>query len=158
MIRALPVLFLAVGCRLPEPEPPQLLVPEDVEVPWDASFDATDDGRIALVPVDVMLYDAASGEPIADEAIEVTTPAAAASILAPASILSASPDEPLADWDVWRDRFVVIDAGWTGSLRFRTDASGLVRLYVAADGFGGEPVPVVVATAETDDTFLLVPR
>ncbi len=40
---------------------PELLVPDAVSVAWSDAYDGTDDGLGAVVPVDVMVYDSATG-------------------------------------------------------------------------------------------------
>lgn len=45
---------------------PALLVPDSVHLRWDAAWDGDEDGLAALVPVDVMAYDAATGAPLPD--------------------------------------------------------------------------------------------
>jgi hypothetical protein len=51
---------------------PALLVPDSVLLRWDAAWDGDDDGLAALVPVDVMAYDAATGAPLADVLVSLT--------------------------------------------------------------------------------------
>jgi hypothetical protein len=149
-------------------EVPLLLVPEDVDVHWDASFNASEDGLVALVPVDVMIYDRDTGEPLAFEDLSIST-ASGAGIVAPDDVLPVGPeaagDVPWV-WDAWRDRYFEITPAEEpppSSVRVRTDASGLARFYVLADAFppaeeGFAPLPVVVSMGLVDDTFLLVPR
>jgi hypothetical protein len=162
----LPFAFLG-GCVLGESDAPQLLVPEDIEVQWDAPFDGTDDGRVALVPVDVMIYDGASGEALSDVEVEVSTTWHDAGFVVPDDVSAVGVTDTSSDdvvWDAWRDRYFAVDRV-DSALRIRTDASGLARVYVFADSFptsgtgaGSQPIPVVVSMGITDDTFLLVPR
>lgn len=166
MPRILLPLAVLGGCVLGEPDAPQLLVPEDIEVPWDSPSEGNGDGRVALVPIDVMIYDGASGEAHADVAVEVSTTWAHAGFVAPDDLIAVGSNESESDdvvWDAWRDRFFAIDRV-RATYRLRTDAFGLGRVYVFADSFpiGTEgvptPIPVVVSMGAMDDTFLLVPR
>lgn len=163
--RALPLVLLG-GCVFGESDAPQLLVPDEVEVQWDAPYDGINDGRVALVPVDVMIYGGANGEPLADVNVDVSIAWRDAGLIAPDEVIAVPLTEIDSEdvvWDVWRDRYFSIDHVAT-SLRVRTDASGLARVYVYADAFpvGTDgaplPIPVVVSMGITDDTFLIVPR
>jgi hypothetical protein len=150
---------------------PQLLVPDDIELHWSAAFNGTDDGRVALVPVDVMIYDGATGAPLGDVDLDVQVLAGDAYVVAPESVLPVDPTDagaPDVVWDAWRDRYFAHTESRAGASRARTDATGLARLYLEADAFpvdSGDAdtavfnaIPVVVSMGITDDTFLLVPR
>ena len=166
------VALTACGVGDEASEVPQLLVPDDVEVHWDRSFNGVDDGVVALVPVDLMIYDRTTGEPLADVVIDVTALSAEAGLIEPDAVLRVDPEIQDGEWllDAWRDRwfeFVDADLGPAGSLRVRTDAWGLARVYVYADAFPAAsaaddgvfaPIPIVVSMGITDDTFLIVPR
>lgn len=175
-MQRLPVVSVALvaltACGVEDTsEVPQLLVPDDVEVHWDRSFNRVDDGVVALVPVDLMIYDRTTGLPLANVVIDVHALSPDAGLIEPDAVLRADPEldgEWL--WDAWRDRwfeFIDPEIGPTASLRVRTDAWGLARVYVYADAFpaasAGDagvfaPIPIVVSMGITDDTFLLVPR
>lgn len=59
-------LVVVSACTEDEgPHGAQLLVPDDVLLHWDDSFNREGDGLGALVPIDVMVYDGVSGEPLA---------------------------------------------------------------------------------------------
>jgi hypothetical protein len=173
LLAAIPLASVAVlgGCFEDTSDVPQLLVPEDVELHWDASFNGREDGRVALVPVDVMIYEGSSGEPLGDVPLDVHAGSGGvAGIVDPADVVPQAPDlEPAGNavWDAWRDRwFAFVDGAPPpqAEIRTRTDASGLARFYVMADAFApveGDvfaPIPIVVSMGITDDTFLLVPR
>jgi hypothetical protein len=153
-------------------EGPQLLLPGDIDLEWDRSFDGVGDGRVALVPVDVMVYDAETGEPLAGVALDVHVLAGDAGIVAPHDVLLVDPDEPHQDgvvWDAWRDRwFAFADptAAAEPAARLATDDWGIARFWLFADAFpaddadpvGLAPIPLVVSMGAQDDTFLVVPR
>ena len=65
MLRAMTtaVLLLLGACVEEDADVVRVLVPEDVDLHWDASFNGEDDGIAAVVPVDVMVYVDETGEP-----------------------------------------------------------------------------------------------
>lgn len=144
-----------------------LLVPADVELQWNASFNATDDGLGAVIPVDVMVYDGTTGEPRVDVPIEVQAGADAA-VLTEGELVRVDPDacEGCAlFWDAWRDHYYALEVELDDAsvTRFRTGAEGLVRAFVVVDSFdidgaGFAPVAIQVATDGADEAFLVVPR
>ena len=147
------------ACGTDGPADAQLLVPEDVEIGWDASFNRRDDGRALLVPIDVMVYTAA-GEPIEGAAVVLSGTQGA---------LLARPDAVIAEphlwWDAWRDRYFAFVPGEepVPTLDLETDSTGLARAWAFVDRFpeeaqGFAPAQVTVAQGENVDAFLLVPR
>lgn len=169
---ALPLvaLSLAPACGFDgDVSGPQLLVHDAVEVHWDRSFDALDDGVVALVPIDVMVYDGATGLALSDVALDFQA-LAGASVVLPADVWPTDPQSETIDasvWDAWRDRYFVVDeSAMSDVVRVRTDGSGLARVYVLADAFPAgtsaeqefDAIPVVVSMGVTDDTVMLVPR
>lgn len=78
-----------------DPGLPELLLPQEVHVGWESAYNGVDDGLGALVPVDVMAYDGATGEPLADVPIEVYTDDAAAVPMPVEAVLVMDP--PAAD-------------------------------------------------------------
>ena len=168
VLTVVPLLALAACGFDGRVDDAQLLVPEDIELHWDRSFNGAEDGRVALVPVDMMIYDGASGEPVADHPIDIQIISGDAAIVGPEDVLPADPEldsEDLPIWDAWRDRYVVlVSEDRASSARVTTDATGLARVHLFVDRFaevegrGFAPIPVVVSMGVTDDTFLLVPR
>jgi len=151
----------------------QLLVPEDLELHWDASFNRMDDGLAILLPVDVMVYDGTSGEPLDGVALELRGTSPGAMLVFPEAITLVGPEDTESDglwWDAWRDRYFVFDAeenlGPSLVLQTETDATGLARVHVFVDSFpeddlefgGFAPAPVTVSMGEVDESFLLIPR
>ncbi|MCA9493082.1 MAG: hypothetical protein KC621_24295 [Myxococcales bacterium] len=148
----------------------QLLVPDQIGVDWDGSYNATDDGLGALVPLDVMVYDGASGRPLADVTVTlfvddgedvIAVPVDAASFVDP-----SLPESDTALWDSRHDQYLWLsppsdtDGGRTVALS--TDGAGLARWYLFVDAFPGdaagfEPIPITVSNG-ADETFLLTPR
>lgn len=142
----------------------QLLVPSEVEVDWDEAFNGADDDIAALVPVDVMVYDGLSGEPVVGEEVVIRTNASGVRLLHVDTVRTADVDQDDTVWDVWRDRYVSLDEGADPALALaaRTDSTGLARVYVMVDEFRGiddwSPASVTVQTATLEEPLLLVPR
>jgi len=167
---SLVALAMLAGCALEEsPREVQILVPEDVEVDWDVSFDGLDDGLAALVPVDVMVYRGQSGEPVAGVPLLLRGVGVGVSLLPVSAVLSANVDD-LAPvwWDAWRDRYVTVDAGVGAdgprrALVTHTDETGLAQVYVFIDRFegsseGARPAVVTVTGSALEESFVLRPR
>ena len=120
------------------PEGAQLLAPERVEVNWDEGFNALDDGVGAMIPVDLMVYEGTTGEPL--EAIDLALSPSGDSIalIQPDDIdvLTSSCGDCV--WDSMRDRYI----DWRqGTRSVQTDSDGLARVYVWVDRFPiDEPV------------------
>ncbi len=162
------VLALLAGCGFDSASDPQLLVPDDLVLHWDRSFNEADDGIVALVPIDVMVYDGASGEPLEGVALELhgSDPGALLA-LPPAIALAGGGDSDFAWWDTWRDRYFFLaddpELEPATALETETDHTGLARVYVLVDRFpteGGAFVPaaVTVSMGMTEESFFLVPR
>ena len=144
-----------------------LLVPADVELQWDASFNAGDDGLGAVIAVDVMVYDGTTGEPRVGVPIEVQAGSDAA-VLTEGELLRDDPDACegcTLFWDAWRDQYYALDVELDDATvtRLRPGPEGLVRAFVVVDsvdidGQGFAPVAVHVSTDGADDAFLVVPR
>ena len=139
-----------------------LLVPADVEVDsWDAAYDALDDGLGAVIPVDVMVYDGATGEP--RDGVEVDLVASGDAHLLTTDELSRVDPGACGDcslfWDSWQDQYYALDVDLpAGPARVRTDAEGIARLYVVVDAMGSgdgaySPVTVRVETLDADGSF-----
>lgn len=172
---ALAVLLGAPGC-VPASDEVALLVPGEVDVAWDARFDAPDDGRVALVPIDVMVYGAASGAPIANAPVRVAVAGPHAGVVAPEAVAWLDADDTDAGealfapvWDAWRDRYAVLAEDPATWRDLRTDTDGIARLYVWVDRFdtdvdavgggaGSNLVAVVVSTGDVEDSFILAAR
>lgn len=168
----LPLLLAACGTE-PSPEA-ELLLPDLVSVAWEDAYNARNDGLGALVPVDVMVYDGASGEPLRDVELQVWTDDVAAWPTSAEGVVVVSPTDPTAlqatylqVWDASRDQFVAFEPEDTIDLR--TDDGGIARLYVYVDAFPEEtsedadessfgPVRVVVTMDDVDELFWLAPR
>jgi hypothetical protein len=171
-VRALGLVAVALaGCVERDDEPAELLVPADVEVRWAAAWNGVDDGLAAAVPVDVMVYGARSGEPVAGVALRVRIePESAAEgiLLAPEAAVGAvgalREDCARCWWDAWRDAFVEVDAAaLQPDLTLTTDANGLARAYVVVDAASGEegafaPATVTVVGAGHGESFDVVLR
>jgi len=145
-----------------------ILPPDDVELHWDAAFNAEEDGLVGVVTVDVMVYEALTGAPL--EGVPVVLDAELASLLRPEAVLPAEEwcSFELCDglvWDSWRDRYLEIEAVDNDPVTLWTDADGLGRATVYVDAFPvrGEsfgPVEVAVEVVGSDAraVFALVPQ
>jgi hypothetical protein len=162
------VLVASAGCGADDLE---LLVPVDVELHWDASFDALDDGLVAAVPIDLMVYRSESGVPVEGVGVELRVDAFGVTPLDGDALEVVDPE--LCDgceavvWDAYRDLYLALDPELTGSasLALETDEHGLARAYLfvdalGEDGEGFEAVSVFASVADMEraETFLVVPR
>lgn len=172
MNRLAVLTVVLVGCAVEESATgPQLLIPDDVAVDWDESLNDVDDGLVALVPVDVMVYDSQSGEPLDGVEVELGGTAPDTLLLSAFDVqpgylydASSAVDGDLT-WDVWRDRYVdLTEVDLLDRLTVRTDATGLARVYVLVDRFAmdssGRPVPttVTVVTPDSEQSLALHAR
>jgi hypothetical protein len=183
MNRSAPLaLMIAAGCAdgLTEPD---LLLPTELSVEWDAAWNGSDDGLGALVPVDVMVYDGATGESI--EGVEVLISTGDPGVIpVPVEGVLVIDDEtdPLALWDASRDQYVAFDTelvplaaddelgdAFADELLLETDEGGIARLYLyvdafpsdffSDDGFADLPILVeMIAPAGAERSFRLIPR
>jgi len=149
----------------------QLLVPDDIDVEWDESFNRTSDGIGVLVPIDVMVYEANTGEALYEVQLHVDTGLDTAMVVADDGVELVEVvdfDAEDAEWDVWRDRYFTFDAP-NDVVEVQTDPDGLARIYVWVDAFEAGPVgfaPVTVTVSAVasesagafEETFSLIPR
>jgi hypothetical protein len=84
---------LALAACGTDPGEPELLLPQEVHVAWEGAYNGVDDGLGVLVPVDVMAYDGATGEPLADVPVEVYTDDAAAIPVPVEAVLVMNPPD-----------------------------------------------------------------
>jgi hypothetical protein len=152
----------------------ELLVPDDVGLHWDRAYNGVGDDRVALVPVDVMVFESESGEPLVDVALDIQPVAGHVSLLhfdAVAPLDAADCAERPCLWDARRDRYFEVAAGSSDAdaggsepdVVRHTDRDGLARFYVLVDSFPGDgvefaPVPVLVSMGIDEATFQLVPQ
>lgn len=143
MKRAFLALLPLAACGEPAGADAQLLVPDAVELHWDDAFNGADDGVVALVPVDFMVYGRLNGEPLAGVGLDVQVLDGDAGLVDPQSVDWAEADDCDACdllWDTHRDRgFAFVDdeaSAVRASLRLSTDDSGLARAYVLVDSYG----------------------
>ena len=113
----------------------RILPPDDVAFVWDVSMNAQDDGMGALVPLDVLVYDRHTGEPMRDVEVDVTIEHG---VLLPEDGLmlfrEASCATCVSFWDAQLDRTVLLDeTDGVSSGVFLSDGDGMVRLYAVMD-------------------------
>jgi hypothetical protein len=143
----LPVLALVAACNVEEPDAGgSVWVPEDIEIHWDDSFNAMDDGLVAVVPVDVMVYERSTGEPRAGALVEVRASDAAVLLdgdltRAPADACADNPPDCTLWWDAVRDQYYQLADSADPSLNallVRTDAQGIARVVLVVDSLVAE--------------------
>lgn len=151
----LPCLLVLAACAAEESGASGLLLPGDVQVDWEAAYNEAGDGLGALVPVDVMVFDGATGDPVQGAEVLVWTDDASAwpvpvevVVVATAEDCGDAPCDDLLVWDASRDQYVGF-ARFAGSdllvapedhrdgdgLDLVTDEGGIARLYVYVDAF-----------------------
>lgn len=147
----------------------QLWVSDDVVLQWDVSFNGRSDGLGAVVPVDVMVFDAITGEPIFDVALVVESGHEGTQIIDVDGVLGVDPEDCLdCDmlWDAWSDRYVELGhfLAPEDNMVVHTDDDGQARIYLVVDNFSVngmadfEAVPVLVSTGIKAETFHIVPQ
>lgn len=165
MKRLLPPLSFALfAAACVEEEQPALLLPHGIEVAWEDAYNQEDDGLGALVPVDAMVYDGATGEALGNMPLVVWTDHEGAWPVPGEGVLLVDPELESAFWDASSDQFVRLELG-EDPLSLVTDATGLARGYLYVDSFGPalpyEPIDVFVsmddADAEAAETIVLHP-
>jgi hypothetical protein len=129
-----PTVVSLVGVACVDEEEPRLLLPDGIDVAWEDAYNQDGDGLGALVPVDVMAYDGASGEPLAGVELLVWTDEDGAWPVPTEGVWLVDPDAEPAFWDASRDQFVMLELA-DDPLTLETDASGLARAYVYVDSF-----------------------
>ena len=142
-IAALAALTL-VGCTEPEERfVPELLVPDAVAVAWDAQFDEAEFVG-ALLPIDLMVYDATTGEPVGnmDLMVEPLEDAENLILLADDEVENVEPGCLDCYWDAGRDRYVGFEDPGDSVLEVQTDDEGLARVYLWLEAL---PDPLEVA-------------
>ncbi len=156
------MLLALVACARDEA---LVLVPEDVEIAWDRSYNGYDDGIGAVVLVDIMVYEATTGEPVDFVDLEVLATDEGVLLFPPEALVPCEPqDDRDLLWDVRQDMAYEFIEADEGPVALRTDPDGLARVGVLVDAFpiteGGEldAVTVSISTELGDEAFSLVPR
>lgn len=165
----LPLALMVAACSSDDATV-SVLVPQEVEFPWDAAYDAVNDGRVALLPLDVMVYDPLTGDALVGADVSVTSDGA---LFVPAdAVVAAAPGCVDCAWDAFRNEYVELDVDATEPWVATTDEDGLVRVFALVDSLvdaGDGPVSVSVsasvvhgvhveATPVPGQTVRLVPR
>lgn len=153
--------ILLAACASAPGDGVDLLVPDDVEFAWNAAYDEAGDGRVALLPLDVMVYDAVDGEPVEGATLELW--AEGVGFVGADTVEAAEPWCSECPWDAYRDEYVAVDlATATDHLEPATDATGLARVHVVVDAIGVadglSPIEVQVRLGAEQHVVRLVPR
>lgn len=158
MTRLLPLALLLFACSEAE-ESVLLVAPHEVEFSWNPAFNERDDGMVAVVPIEVMVYDSESGLPRAAATIELRGQGAV--VLPQDAVMFADPEDDAALWDSWRDAFVQVDSHLVApAMALDTGEDGLIRFYALIDevpGAGAE-LGVIVTYDDLDERIALRPR
>ena len=110
----------------------QLLLPDNIEVHWDASFNARGDGLTAVVPVDLMVYDSATGEPLSGVELDLQVSAPDAYLMPTTDVsplVSKCPDCDVL-WDAYSDDYYDVQVELSedySKLRLEADENGLAH-------------------------------
>ena len=146
----------------------QILLPDNIEVHWDVSFNALDDNLGAVVPVDVMVYDGDTGEPLPGVEVEFRVDANHTYLVKTSSVspMVSRCDDCDSFWDAFSDEYFEIDeslSGLNSRLRLNTDEDGLTQFYVVVDSFAAPngsflSVQVEAETDAVQGAFFLKPR
>jgi hypothetical protein len=127
-----PLALLLCAACIGEAEP-RLLLPDGIEVAWEEAYNLEGDGLGALVPVDVMAYDGATGEPLSDVELAMWTEDDGAWPVPAEGVVLVGPDDTAgpelggsAFWDASRDQFVMLELA-DDPVALATDSSGLAR-------------------------------
>lgn len=168
--RTVPAVALLLAACGSQGEP-ELMVPDVVGLQWSDAYDESDDGLGAVVPVDVMVYDSASGEPLAGVALVVSSEHDGTWVLPEGALVAEDSGDVDALWDARHDRFLRLtvdaDDARVGSRSITTNDDGLARVLLFVDALPGGPrsfddVAVVISAASPEDplegTVLLQPR
>jgi hypothetical protein len=164
------------GCGVtPELGDAQLLVPEDVSLHWDLRFNEEADGLGALIPLDVMVYEEVTGEPLDGVSVKVLSEYDGIVVVPLGDVVRV--DVEGCDgcdflWDAWRDQYFEYDSVEGDDspgvlLDVMTDEHGLARVYLYADSFPSAEfaedgdflaASVLISTGIHDETLYLVPQ
>jgi len=163
-IAIIAVATLAVACGQEE----RLLLPETVAIHWNVSFNGLQDDRVAIVPVDLMVYDAADGVPLAGVDVDVSVNGTHAVLAEVDDVAPAFTECGDCDvvWDAYQDDYYwmkLADRDDASRLNLTADSDGIAKFYVVVDAFELDTdaflaVDVVAETGLAQGTFSLVPR
>lgn len=161
MTRRLPIaaILFAAACGVDAEEGVDLLVPSDVEFSWNEAYN--DEGLAAVIPLDVMVYERESGEPVAGTWVQLSSDAA--SFVQVERVVAGDPACATCVWDAYRDEYVELpDDAREMPLVVATDATGLARVYAVVDEVQGsvqgfEPVQVNVQLGDRVERLRLLP-
>ena len=146
----------------------QLLLPDNIEVQWDVSFNALGDGLGAVVPVDIMVYDRVSGDPLAGVDVDLHVDEQHIQLLRTSEVspVVTRCEDCEALWDAYSDEYYELNGLPVGSnvpLQLITDEDGLAQFYVVVDAFAARngsflSVQVEAETEAVQGSFFLQPR
>jgi hypothetical protein len=160
---AIAATLLLTACAEEEMAGQQLLVPNDVPLQWDESFNGLGDGLGAVVPIDVMVFEGLTGEPLGSVSLDVDASYEGVGI--PVLVEVVEPDscmDCVFVWDAYRDRYVdLVPENADSTAVVQTDVDGLVRVFLYVDAFpvdengGFAPVSVTVSSEVATEQFIV---
>lgn len=113
-----------------------LLVPDDVVFAWHAAYDEPDDRLVAVLPLDVMVYDPATGLPAVGQRVRFV--GARAGLVPVEWLDDAAVTCDGCAWDAYRDEVLDLDpVVAVEALEVEVDAAGLARVYAVVDSLAG---------------------
>ena len=169
MNRIFPFVLIAASACVAEVEGSDLLTevlpPEDIGLLWDDSFNGIEDDVVAIVPVDVLVYDISLDLPVQGVDVLLTPDHQDARVLAPESVDLLDPSDCMdceGTLDIYRGFYVeYIADSYQASVV--TDVDGIARAYVEVDAFplsdeGREPISVQVEADGHVVAFRIAPE
>ena len=169
MNRRVPFLLLFASACVAEVDAgalvTEVLPPDDIGLIWDESFNGVGDEVVAVVPVDVMVYDVELDAPLQGVEVSLTPDQPDVRIVAPEALDLLDPADCVGcagALDTYRG-FFVASLDVFGDEPLYTDVDGIARAYVEVDAFpqtadGLDPILVRVEADEHLVEFLIAPE
>ena len=169
MKRTVPFLFLAASACVADVDAnsfvTEVLPPDDIGLIWDDSFNGVGDEMVAVVPVDVMVYDVEFDAPLQDVVVTLSPDQPDVRVVSPDGLELMDPEDCLGcdgALDTYRGFFVASAEDGLGE-PLVTDVDGIARAYIEVDAFAVEdgalePISVRVEADVAVADFLIAPE
>jgi hypothetical protein len=143
----------------------EVLPPDDIGLLWDKSFNGVGDDVVAVVPVDVMVYDMELDAPLQGVEVTLAPHEPDVRVVGPDALELIDPADCydcVGALDTYRGFYVTTLEGFDGDVLI-TDVDGIARAYVEVDAFpltdaGLETIGVDVEADGHVVDFLIVPE